>query len=260
MSSSARRHPMRPPRRRPIRAAPSACVTSRAADADDQTGREDRRAHDPRHAHRRSRRLHQSRLRRPHQAVLPDGTFNAEARPYAGARFHAAPYDPVENTLDIDFAIHDAAGDALGRAGAAGNAHIGGPRGSFIIPTTYDWHLLIGDETGLPAIGRGSPNCRPVAGRVLAEVDGPARDRLRDRSERDRHWAYRKAPRRRERRAGADAIDAETAGRRLLRLVACKSLTAKALRASSLPTMAPIEMDPRRRLLAPRRGRRARGA
>jgi NADPH-dependent ferric siderophore reductase len=31
---------------------------------------------------------------------------------------------------------------------------IGGPRGSFLIPMDYDWHLLVGDETALPAIAR----------------------------------------------------------------------------------------------------------
>jgi NADPH-dependent ferric siderophore reductase len=31
---------------------------------------------------------------------------------------------------------------------------IGGPRGSFIVPTDFDWHLLIGDETALPAVAR----------------------------------------------------------------------------------------------------------
>ena len=51
---------------------------------------------------------------------------------------------------------------------------LGGPRGSFIIPTTYDWHLLIGDETALPAISRRLAEL-PAGARavVLAEVDGP---------------------------------------------------------------------------------------
>ena len=31
---------------------------------------------------------------------------------------------------------------------------IGGPRGSMIIPVDYEWHLLVADETGLPAIAR----------------------------------------------------------------------------------------------------------
>lgn len=31
---------------------------------------------------------------------------------------------------------------------------IGGPRGSFVVPTDFDWHLLVGDESALPAISR----------------------------------------------------------------------------------------------------------
>jgi NADPH-dependent ferric siderophore reductase len=59
-------------------------------------------------------------------------------------------------TLTIDFAIHEAGpatrwalkaepGDAL---------TVSGPRGSAVVPPTFDWWLLVGDETALPAIGR----------------------------------------------------------------------------------------------------------
>jgi NADPH-dependent ferric siderophore reductase len=65
-------------------------------------------------------------------------------------------YDPVRGELDIEFVLH---GDGPGTRWAA-QAYIGqtlgfgGPRGSNIIPTSYDWHWLIADETGLPAISR----------------------------------------------------------------------------------------------------------
>jgi len=88
---------------------------------------------------------------------FPDGTTNAEGAPnMLGRDFTPRLYDPIKNTLAIDFAIHDA-GPATRWAEQAQPGQtlsIGGPRGSFIIPTTYDWHLLIADETGLPAIGR----------------------------------------------------------------------------------------------------------
>lgn len=49
---------------------------------------------------------------------------------------------------------------------------MGGPRGSFIIPTEVDWHLLIGDESALPAIGRRleelPANARAL---VVAEIE-----------------------------------------------------------------------------------------
>ncbi len=52
---------------------------------------------------------------------------------------------------------------------------MGGPRGSFIVPTEFDWHLLIGDDTALPAIsrraGRAARGAR--AWWCWREVDGP---------------------------------------------------------------------------------------
>ncbi|QPT40878.1 siderophore-interacting protein [Oligella ureolytica] len=65
-------------------------------------------------------------------------------------------YDPVTNELDIDFVL-DHEGPATNWATNAEVGHyvgIGGPRGSFVIPTDFDWHLLIADETALPALSR----------------------------------------------------------------------------------------------------------
>lgn len=65
-------------------------------------------------------------------------------------------YDPQSNELDIDFVLQHA-GPATEWATHAEPGHklgIAGPRGSFVIPTGFDWHLLIGDETALPAIAR----------------------------------------------------------------------------------------------------------
>ena len=65
-------------------------------------------------------------------------------------------YDPQTNELDIDFVLHHA-GPATDWATHAQPGHqlgIAGPRGSFVIPTAFDWHLLIGDETAIPAIAR----------------------------------------------------------------------------------------------------------
>jgi NADPH-dependent ferric siderophore reductase len=38
---------------------------------------------------------------------------------------------------------------------------IGGPRGSAVVPDDFDWYLLVGDETALPAIGRRIEELRP---------------------------------------------------------------------------------------------------
>jgi NADPH-dependent ferric siderophore reductase len=108
----------------------------------------------------------------PDGAAPAGGEQQMLARDYTPRRF-----DLAGNILEIDFAIHDA-GPATRwaeRAKPGDTLTIGGPRGSFIISTDFDWHLLIGDETALPAIGRRLTEL-PSGARavVLAEVDGPA--------------------------------------------------------------------------------------
>ena len=65
-------------------------------------------------------------------------------------------YDPDTNELDVDFVLEHA-GPATDWASNAEVGHyvgIGGPRGSFVIPTDFDWHLLMADEAALPALCR----------------------------------------------------------------------------------------------------------
>lgn len=85
--------------------------------------------------------------------ILPAAGVDAEPtrRDYTPRRF-----DRERRELLIDFVLH-----ADGPAGAwalqatpGQSVVIGGPRGSMVIPTDYDWHLLVGDASALPAIGR----------------------------------------------------------------------------------------------------------
>ena len=167
---------------------------------------------------------------------FPDGTTNAEGAPtMLGRDFTPRRYDRVGNTLEIDFVIHDA-GPATRWAAETkpGQAlAIGGPRGSFVIPVAYDWHLLVGDETALPAISRRLAEL-PAGTKVvvLCEVDGPA-DELKFETKADVTvtWAHR---------SGAAAGGGETLAKALAALkmpagdyyawVACESLVAKDLR------------------------------
>ncbi|MGV7209747.1 siderophore-interacting protein [Oxalobacteraceae bacterium A2-2] len=82
--------------------------------------------------------------------ILGDGP-DAVKRDYTPRSF-----DPVAGELVIEFALHGDGPCAAGAAQAAPGQRvtIGGPRGSLIIPVDYDWHLLVADETGLPAISR----------------------------------------------------------------------------------------------------------
>ena len=72
-------------------------------------------------------------------------------RDYTPRRFDAAARE-----LTIEFALHGDGPAAQWAAQAAPGqrATIGGPRGSFVIAPDLDWHLLVGDETALPAITR----------------------------------------------------------------------------------------------------------
>lgn len=87
----------------------------------------------------------------PNGPSLPEGAPRPVMRDYTPRR-----HDAEANELDIEFALH---GDGPAAAWAAQAmpgqvVGIGGPRGSFVVPTGFDWHVLIGDETALPAIAR----------------------------------------------------------------------------------------------------------
>lgn len=65
-------------------------------------------------------------------------------------------YDLDTLELDIDFVLHgDGPASTWAEQARPGQfLHIGGPRGSMIVPDIFDSYLLIGDETALPAIAR----------------------------------------------------------------------------------------------------------
>jgi NADPH-dependent ferric siderophore reductase len=171
------------------------------------------------------------------KVFFPDGPAPAGGeQPTAGRDYTPRKYDAAANTLEIDFVLHDA-GPATRWAMQAKPGQllsVGGPRGSFIIPADYDWHLLIGDDTALPAIGRRLAEL-PAGSRavVIAEVDGAA-DEMTFASPADVSvtWVHRN---------GAEPGSTDLLQRRLRTLklpsgdfyawAACDSPTAKALRA-----------------------------
>jgi len=64
--------------------------------------------------------------------------------------------DTDAREIDIEFALHGHGGAAewARNATIGQRAIIGGPRGSMILPLAMDWHLLIGDDSALPAVTR----------------------------------------------------------------------------------------------------------
>ncbi|WP_348752896.1 siderophore-interacting protein [uncultured Aquincola sp.] len=106
--------------------------------------------------------------------ILPGDTPDAEPvrRDYTPRRFDAA-----RRELTIEFALHGhgAASDWARQARPGDAATIGGPRGSMVVPTDYDWHLLVGDATALPAVHRRleelPAGTRAIVRLLVAEAD-----------------------------------------------------------------------------------------
>jgi NADPH-dependent ferric siderophore reductase len=111
----------------------------------------------------------------------------------AGAARDYTPrhHDAEAGELQIEFALHGdgpaAAWAAQARAGDV--LTVGGPRGSFIIPTDFDWHLLAGDDTALPAIARRLEEL-PAGSRAIVRLAVDAADRraLTSRADVDLQW------------------------------------------------------------------------
>lgn len=134
--------------------------------------------------------LPQAGQERPSLPIVQDGrpVFSGPRpvlRDYTPARFDAAAGE-----LDIEVALHEAgpASDWAAAAFVGQWVGIAGPRGSLVIPTGFDWHWLIGDETALPAISRrlaelpahtratvrpGAKPCRPASA-AQRGATGPA--------------------------------------------------------------------------------------
>jgi NADPH-dependent ferric siderophore reductase len=107
----------------------------------------------------------------PNGPVFPEGAERPIARDYTPRR-----YDAATGEIDLEFAVHEA-GPATAWAMSAevgSPLHMAGPRGSMIVPDDFDWYLLVGDETALPAIARRMEELRPEARvTVIVEVGGP---------------------------------------------------------------------------------------
>lgn len=116
--------------------------------------------------------------------------FGDEMRDYTPRRF-----DAETGTLVLDFAVHDAGPATAWAVGAkpGDSLNIGGPRGSAVIAPIFDWYLLIGDETALPAIGRRVEELAKGDKVItLVAVPGPEDEqRFYTEAYHDAHWIHR---------------------------------------------------------------------
>lgn len=102
----------------------------------------------------------------PRGAEFPEGK-RPEMRDYT-PRF----FDVEAGTIDLEFVLHgDGPASSWAAQAAVGQKLvIGGPRGSVVVPTTYDWYLLAGDETALPALARRIEEL-PAGAKVVAIIE-----------------------------------------------------------------------------------------
>ncbi len=109
----------------------------------------------------------------PEGMKFPEGAQRPVMRDYTPRRF-----DAQRREITIEFALH---GDGpvaqwAAQARSGQRAGIGGPRGSTVIPLDYAWHLLIGDETALPAIARRLEELPSGAKAIVMVETGDAAD------------------------------------------------------------------------------------
>lgn len=167
----------------------------------------------------------------PNGIEFPKGALRPLARDYTPRSF-----DAEKGELAIDFATHhDGPASNWAKAAKVGDkAWIAGPRGSFTVPFTYDWHLLIADDTGLPALARRLEEM-PEGTRVVAliEVETDA-DRLELTTKADASivWVTQKTENGTDHDALASALrKLELPKGDFFSWVACESKTAKEVRA-----------------------------
>jgi len=110
--------------------------------------------------------------------------------------FTPRSFDNKAGSLVVDFALHESGPATLWAAAAkpGDTLQTGGPRGSTVVPDDFDWVLLIGDDTALPAIGRRIEEARPgsVVASFVITTDGTAH-RLDTQASWTPHWLTRHA-------------------------------------------------------------------
>ena len=110
----------------------------------------------------------------------------AQRRDYTPRRF-----DRAARSVTVEFALHGhgPASDWARQAAPGQRAVLAGPRGSMIIPADYDWHLLAGDATALPAMQRRLEEL-PAGTRaiVIAQVVEPDRRELASAADLQLQW------------------------------------------------------------------------
>lgn len=110
----------------------------------------------------------------PHIGTQEEKRFawNPEAFPHT-RDYTVRSWDPQANTFDVDFVRHDhgvAAAWAF-HVQPGDPIHFAGPKSCALRNDDAEWHLLVGDETALPAIGRWLEEAPAgTRGHVIVEI------------------------------------------------------------------------------------------
>ncbi|MFT3801290.1 MAG: siderophore-interacting protein [Burkholderiaceae bacterium] len=128
--------------------------------------------------------------------IGPDGVRFDPSQPRPLMRdYTPRRFDPQALELDIEFVLHGVgpASTWAEQARVGQTLVVAGPRGSLVPPARLDWHLLVGDDTALPAIRRRLEALdADQRAFVLVETDEPAtRVPLSSRAGVVASWAYR---------------------------------------------------------------------
>jgi NADPH-dependent ferric siderophore reductase len=111
-------------------------------------------------------------------------------------RYTVRAWDPERHRLTLDFVVHGDSGVAGPWAASARPGDVlvfTGPGGGYRPDADADWHLLVGDESALPAIAAALEALAPGARAVVRVVcDGPDHEiALPSPGHVDLHWLHR---------------------------------------------------------------------
>jgi NADPH-dependent ferric siderophore reductase len=132
----------------------------------------------------------------PHPLTLDSFNVLPENKRPAVRTYTVRSVDASRRQISIDFVVHGELGVAGPWAAAAEPgqpAYLMGPSGAYAPDPAADWHLLAGDESGLPAISAALEALPPNAiGKAFIEVSGPDDEiALTSPDGVDVHWLYR---------------------------------------------------------------------
>jgi NADPH-dependent ferric siderophore reductase len=115
----------------------------------------------------------------------------------ARRRYTVRAWDPVRHRLTLDVVVHGDSGVAGPWAANAGPGDVlvfTGPNGGYRPDPAADWHLMVGDESALPAIA-ASLEVLPAAARAVVRLvcDGPDHEiPLASDADLDLEWRHRR--------------------------------------------------------------------